>query len=142
MITTLTTITRSLRALAIPVAVLVATPLLASEARADPYWGEFSPGDCVNDHQQIYSAVLWDIPWGQSWENACWSMDATLDGTYYPEPDNCVNTALNMWGEFYVENPDCIEAGLPPLCWLEEPLVVCSCESPLTHLHRESCGQL
>lgn len=70
--------------------------------------------------QKRISSVLWGIPWGESWENACWS-------TPWPEqglgtPQNCVNTGLNIWGEWWVPDSGCIP------CW-EEEYVIDTCAS-------------
>lgn len=86
---------------------LLATALFSTEALAAPSWGEFKADHCINTELRQHSAILWDIPWGQSWEDTCESMSATIEGFDLDAPDVCVNTGLNMWGEFWVEDPTC-----------------------------------
>lgn len=70
------------------------------------YWGDITPKECRNG-MRTYSAILWGIPWGQSWEEACATMPATVNGIFFPRPTRCVNTGLNMWGEWDVPDPTC-----------------------------------
>lgn len=72
------------------------------------HWGDFSRGDCVGDGERLYSAILWDIPPGVSWEEACAGTPATLLGEQLSSPDVCVNTGFNMWGEFHVPDLSCV----------------------------------
>lgn len=78
-------------------------------AHADPYWGEFSADACtqIMPGKRQYSAILHDIPWGQSWEDTCASMGATINGETFDSPTRCVNNGLNMWGEFDVSDNAC-----------------------------------
>ncbi|MCA9691802.1 MAG: discoidin domain-containing protein [Myxococcales bacterium] len=91
----------------LPSTILLAAALISSEALAAPSWGEFKADHCVNTELRQHSAILWDIPWGQSWEETCASMSATIEGFDFAGPDACVNTGLNMWGEFFVPDPTC-----------------------------------
>ena len=55
-------------------------------------WGDFKDNGCVGKNLRSYSAVLWDIPWGQSWEDTCSKTSATVAGNYFPRPTQCVKT--------------------------------------------------
>ncbi len=78
-----------------------------SDASCYPTWGSFQKDDCRDSGKRQYAAILWDIPWGASWEGACAQTPATLDGTFFAHPTRCVNDTFNMWGEFEVEDPTC-----------------------------------
>lgn len=67
-----------------------------------PYWGDFKDDGIQPNGCRQYSAILWDIPWGQSWEQTCYLTPATINGTYFPRPTRCVHDGLHMWGEFDV----------------------------------------
>ncbi|MDQ8036167.1 MAG: GYF domain-containing protein [Pedobacter sp.] len=69
---------------------------------AGMYWGPFKRDGIVRPGVRQYSSILWGIPFGQSWENACANMPATINGIYFPRPSRCKNTGSNMWGEFDV----------------------------------------
>src|SRR5215203_4501428 len=79
-------------------------PLPASTGRVLPAqnWGSFRPEDCTAPGLRQYSAILWDIPWGQSWEAACSTTPGSPAGIAARPPDRCVNTDLNMWGQWDV----------------------------------------
>ena len=70
-------------------------------------WGPFKKDACVDWGKRQYSSILWDIPWGQSWEKTCAKTGATIKGKHYPKPYRCVNTGGHMWGEFIVEDASC-----------------------------------
>jgi hypothetical protein len=72
-----------------------------------PKWGEFQKGNPVRPGFRQYSAILWDIPWGQSWEKTCEITPATIRGHYFSRPTRCVNTGTNIWGEFDVPDSSC-----------------------------------
>ena len=96
--------------------ILIATTLVSTEALAAPSWGDFKADHCVNSGLRQYSAILMDIPWGQSWEETCASMPATIEEVDFASPDKCVNSGLNMWGEFYVPDASCVYVE-PECCW-------------------------
>lgn len=79
--------------------------LSASGANA-ANWGPFKK-ECVGDAVAKYSAILQGIPPGQSWERACASKDAMINGRRYANPTRCVNTRAAMWGEFVVQDESC-----------------------------------
>lgn len=70
-------------------------------------WGEFKKNSCVDWGKRKHSSILWDIPWGQSWENTCKKTGASINGKRYAKPDRCINTGGNMWGEFIVDDASC-----------------------------------
>ncbi len=43
---------------------------------------------------RVYSAILWDIPWGASWESACKQAPATVGGMSLSHPSVCVNYGI------------------------------------------------
>lgn len=77
-----------------------------STASAQEHWGGFSAGDCTGNGLRQFSAILWDIPWGQSWEQACAQMPADINGHHFDAPARCVTTT-NEWGQFDVPDPSC-----------------------------------
>jgi hypothetical protein len=88
--------------------------LTAGLAAAAPHWGDFQADYCRGEnaagkglHQ--YSAVLWNIPSGVSWEDTCKATPATVQDQYFSKPTRCVNVGpgINMWGEFDVIDPSC-----------------------------------
>jgi hypothetical protein len=80
---------------------VTATPVSASR------WGEFKADHCTGFGQRQYSAILWDIPWGRSWEAECANSGANIHGYDFDRPARCVNTVTNMWGEFDVPDDSC-----------------------------------
>ena len=68
------------------------TPALAAQ-----HWGDFKDNGCVTAKDRtfrVYSSVLWDIPWGQSWEVACANMSATVANVYFSHPTACVKASV------------------------------------------------
>jgi len=95
------------------------------------YWGEFQSdactkqsacdanGNCVGNGLRQYSAILWGIPWGRSWEAECNETPppAVINGVTYPKPSRCVNTGFNMWGQFDVPDSSCPCGNSYRVCW-------------------------
>ena len=72
------------------------------------HWGDLGDRGCTALGLHEYSAVLWDIPWGQSWENACAGMPGASGTTVAGRiPDRCVNAGGRMWGEWVVADSNC-----------------------------------
>jgi len=69
-------------------------------------WGDFKKDHCVAEGKRQYSSILWNIPGGQSWEQACATTPASINNQHFPGADRCVNTG-QMWGEFDVKDPSC-----------------------------------
>lgn len=65
------------------------------------HWGPFKRDHITTPGFRQYSSILWDIPWGQDWEDTCYAMPATINGIYFAAPTRCVNNGM-MWGEFDV----------------------------------------
>lgn len=99
---------------------LVVTLCATNPVAAGPRWdhdktnytdadssGKFKKDHCTFIGKRQYSAILWDIPWGQSWEKTCEATPATVNGQYFSKPSRCVNTAGHMWGEFDVNDESC-----------------------------------
>lgn len=89
--------------------ILLSALMFSPYVAAAPSWGEFQQDDCThsNPATRQYSAVLNNIPWGQSWEAACAVTEATINGQTYSQPHRCVNTGFAMWGEFDVADASC-----------------------------------
>jgi len=87
---------------------LFLTFFIAEQAAAeDPHWGDFRKDHCTEIGVRQYSAVLWGIPWGTSWENACATTHATVQEKFFPTPTRCKNAGGQMWGEFEVPDDHC-----------------------------------
>jgi hypothetical protein len=72
-----------------------------------PHWGEIT-GGCIDDGLQRYSAILWDIPPGVTWEGTCAQTAAPAGSPVAGTPTRCVNTGLNIWGEWDIPTPACV----------------------------------
>jgi hypothetical protein len=64
---------------------------------------------------RTYSAILWDIPWGQSWEKTCASTSATVvdvygTGHHFDRPTRCNKCGFYMCGYFDVRESACDSA--------------------------------
>ena|SRR5438034_3671613 len=92
-------------------------------------WGSIADNGCQSDGTHKYSAIIWNVPWGQSWEAACASTPGPAGSAVAGRlPNKCVNTGLNEWGEWYLADPachrtcpyGCYEANVactPPVLW-------------------------
>jgi hypothetical protein len=83
--------------------------LLAAPAAGAPHWGDWQV-TCTAHDEATYSAILWDIPFGASWEQTCRDMRTTIRGVTYSTPSACLNVGpgISMWGEFHgVPEPSC-----------------------------------
>jgi hypothetical protein len=85
---------------------LVVTLFATDSTAAEMHWGDFKKDHCTSTGTRQYSAILWDIPWGQSWDDACKAKPATVKGHTFSAPSRCKNTG-NMWGEFDVPDSSC-----------------------------------
>src|SRR5437667_10221094 len=84
--------------------VLVETMPCAADA---PHWGNFQSDNCTKPGYRQYSAILWGISPGASWEKACAGQSATINGQHFAQPDRCVNKGTNMWGQVDVPDNSC-----------------------------------
>ena len=91
-----------------------AAALTTGTALAAPHWGSFQADGCSRTGYRQYSAILWSIPFGQSWEAACQATPATINGYSFSAPSRCVNNFFNEWGQFDVIDRSC---GVAPLAW-------------------------
>ena len=89
--------------LALLLVALVGLPL---EAQATLHWGDFSTDSCSRLGMRQQSSVLWDIPWGASWDGTCRATGATVGGRFHAHPDRCV-TSAQQWGQFDVPDSTC-----------------------------------
>lgn len=85
------------------------------------HWGSITFNGCQSCHcangmgtpgVADYNAILWDIPWGASWELACDSMPADFQDRYgqahhFDRPTYCNNNGFNEWGHFFVTDQNC-----------------------------------
>ncbi|GBF37685.1 membrane dipeptidase [Leptospira johnsonii] len=100
--------TRLLRGPALGV-VFLAVFVTSTSIFGDPYWGTFKKDGCtaIFPGKRQYSAILYGIPSGQSWETTCANMGATINGQVFTKPSRCKNTGFNMWGEFDLVDDSC-----------------------------------
>lgn len=87
-------------------------------------WGNFRPEHCTRTGFRQHSAILWDIPWGASWERAC----ATTPGLEGRVPNRCVNTGTNMWGQWDVRDASCGLLPQPTTTCRQDP-AACTCDT-------------
>jgi hypothetical protein len=70
-------------------------------------WGGLQRDGCVRPGVRQFSSILWNIPWGQSWENTCLTTPATIEGQSFSGATRCVNSSGHMWGQFDVTDSSC-----------------------------------
>ncbi len=96
-------------------------------------WGAFEAGACVDGTHRKFSAILWDIPGGVSWEDACAATPARVVHDTFARPTACVNNGFNMWGEFAVRDGSCSAVPPPaPLPPAVNPVVGLSPSTPFS----------
>ncbi len=75
-------------------------------------WGAIGDYGCTSTGIRRFSAILWNIPWGQSWEKACAATPGPAGSPVAGAlPTRCVNTWSNIWGEWDVSDPKCCPPG-------------------------------
>jgi LysM domain len=83
------------------------------------HWGDIGTL-CPNPSDggvRLYSAILWDIPWGQSWEETCYCTPGPAGTAVAGKlPTRCVNTGFNIWGEWDVSDTTCPVLPCPSGC--------------------------
>lgn len=60
-------------------------------------WGSFRDDGCIkvnNRRVRQYQSVLWGIPWGHSWEDACQKMPADINGVHFNHPNICAKSSI------------------------------------------------
>ncbi|MDN5850609.1 MAG: hypothetical protein L0H63_13385 [Nitrococcus sp.] len=77
----------------------------------EPHWGDFKDDGCVGPDVRHYSAILWDIPHGVTWEAACRGWPAEISGSlgvqHFDQATRCMNHGGHMWGEFDYADESC-----------------------------------
>lgn len=62
------------------------------------HWGDFRDDgiqDLGNGRKvRVYQAILWGIPWGHSWEDACAKQPANINGVHFDRPTACVKSSI------------------------------------------------
>ena len=79
-------------------------------------WGEIREF-CTGNGVQTVSAKLFNVPFGESWEDACNAMNAAggvSQKGVTGKPDRCVTVAAGVYGEWDIEN---VAACVPKLEW-------------------------
>ncbi len=88
--------------IAVSLSLVLGVPGIAGAAN----WGSFQANHCSKLGKRQYSSILWNIPWGYSWEKACYETPANINGYSFPGADRCVNNG-SMWGQFDVPESSC-----------------------------------
>ena len=74
-------------------------------------------GTCNSQGYREYSAVVYNIPWSNSynsdtWGTICPTVKANIGGkSYYP--DHCVKELTNVWAVYKVPDNSCSQQGTP-----------------------------
>lgn len=76
----------------------------ATSAMAAQKWGKFGNRKCVAIGKSQKSAILWNIPWGRSWEAACASYRRR--GGFW-RTLKCENKGGHMWGTLTLNDHNC-----------------------------------
>lgn len=80
-------------------------------------WGTFQADRCVSIGVRQYSSILWNIPWGWDWGQACRTTPATINGVAFPGATRCVVAWGHEWGQFDVPDQSCPHWGdIAPVC--------------------------
>jgi hypothetical protein len=108
-----------------PISAVVLMLSLSSVAQAGVHWGKWKRDGCTKPGYRQYSSILWDIPWGASWEMTCTkTMISGQTGAKglpagHPEKvSRCKNVGGRMWGEVDVRDNSCdLKTKAPDLKW-------------------------
>jgi hypothetical protein len=90
------------------------------------HWGSFSTYKCVGPGISATSAIIWGIPWGQSWLNTCASTPGQPSGFSHPvDPYACcteyvAGIAVNEWGYWLLPDAKCPPGDYPTPCWVTQ----------------------
>jgi hypothetical protein len=77
-------------------------------ANGGPHWGPFKRDACSLVGKRQFSSIIADVPAGMTWEQACQSTPAIIQGQSFPNgPRFCSNQPTGMWGEFDVNDAGC-----------------------------------
>ena len=72
---------------------------------AQMHWGAFKRDHCTDIGRRQYSAILWDIPAGMDWKEACETTPGSPAGIEPRPPDRCNWSFFQQWGEWDVPVP-------------------------------------
>lgn len=80
----------------------------AQNAWAEQHWGDFKKDGCIKPGIRQYSSILWDVPRGTSFLDACHAASATIGDAFVGLPSRCREQFGGfMWGEFEVPDATC-----------------------------------
>jgi len=88
--------------------VFVLVLFVSAFVRADePHWDVITAKGCTGEWSGLreWSAILWDVPSGVSWEDACFATPGTVNDVTRT-PDACVG-GLHEWGVWRVPDESC-----------------------------------
>jgi phosphatidylserine/phosphatidylglycerophosphate/cardiolipin synthase-like enzyme len=75
------------------------------------HWGTFQNNGCTAADTRTFASRIWDIPPGQSWDAACKTTTAVIEGKSFVTPARCNNKgAFGEWGEWDVADKVCFPA--------------------------------
>jgi len=77
-------------------------------------WGNIEDKGCTEIGHKTYYAKLYNVPPGQSWDNACNTTSININGNKISTPTRCVNRGGDgFWGEWDVPDNTCGTPGTP-----------------------------
>src|SRR6266851_1954252 len=83
---------------------------VAPAALGQAQWDSFQRGECTADGKRKYSAQILNVRQPQTWENACATTPANVQGQFFATPSRCNKTFVGVggeWGEFDVNDTTC-----------------------------------
>jgi hypothetical protein len=90
------------KAVVLGIALAGVVMLFSGPAAATLHWGSLSKECSAKACTLHYSAILWDIPWGQDWYSTCMKTPNSQLGGRTP---NSCNSIVNEWGNWLVYDP-------------------------------------
>jgi len=98
---------------------------VSGTAQAGVHWGDWKRDACTKPGYRQYSSVLWDIPWGASWELTCTQTPVLpnyhtrgLPSNHPDRASRCKVAGGRMWGEVDVRDTSCdLQKTAPTLTW-------------------------
>ncbi|WP_426755685.1 membrane dipeptidase [Myxococcus sp. Y35] len=78
-----------------------------SQEATTPYWDTPKRDHCRSLGLRQWSAVLLNVPWGQSASSWCQRTPVTIENRWTGYPRACIQVLWNMWGEFDVPDSSC-----------------------------------
>jgi hypothetical protein len=83
---------------------------LVPDTSCTAFWGSVTDSGCSAIGTRKFSAMIHNVPSGQTWEVACATTPGPggMPGVAGRTPDRCINTGLGgMWGEWDVADTSC-----------------------------------